>query len=481
MKKPYTMKPNRKYIILLAVLSICSHAISQNLNSAYFMEGYAYGHEINPAKDYTHKSYFSVPLLPGNMNAATRGNMSLTNFFYKNPNGNGLVTYLHPDISVEEALKGFHKNNKLLSDYRYDLLSVGFHSMKGFNTISLAVRANVGATIPYDLFSLTKNLQNQDYDISTVGATASSWVELGLGHSHQITPALRIGGKMKILLGAAYARLNMKDLSLKLSGEDQWIASAHAEIEAGVKGFTWGEPETKEYNNPQKGTYQQIDFDNIDVDGPGLNGGGVALDMGVEWDLDKNDLVNGVKLSAALLDLGFIRWKNVLTAKNNGEDFIFEGFDDIKVENGDGTKFEDQADNLGDQLTDLYSLQDMGAVSKARALGATMNFGLEYTPLRLLKLGLLSTIRIQGAYGWHEERMVATLSPCRWFDISGSGSVGSLGGNLGWVINIHPKGFNFFLGSDHCVGKFSKQGIPLRSNYDISLGFNFPLGKANLD
>ncbi|MBQ2186643.1 MAG: hypothetical protein II402_08015, partial [Bacteroidaceae bacterium] len=332
-----------------------------------------------------------------------------------------------------------------------------------------------------DLFSLTKNLQNQDYDISTVGATASSWVELGLGHSHQITPALRIGGKMKILLGAAYARLDMKDLSLKLSGEDQWIASAHAEIEAGVKGFTWGEPETKEYNNPQKGTYQQIDFDNIDVDGPGLNGGGVALDMGVEWDLDKNDLVNGVKLSAALLDLGFIRWKNVLTAKNNGEDFIFEGFDDIKVENGDGTKFEDQADNLGDQLTDLYSLQDMGAVSKARALGATMNFGLEYTPLRLLKLGLLSTIRIQGAYGWHEERMVATLSPCRWFDISGSGSVGSLGGNLGWVINIHPKGFNFFLGSDHCVGKFSKQGIPLRSNYDISLGFNFPLGKANLD
>ena len=300
MKKPYTMKPNRKYIILLAVLSICPHAISQNLNSAYFMEGYAYGHEINPARDYTHKSYFSVPLLPGNMNAATRGNMSLTNFFYKNPNGNGLVTYLHPDISVEEALKGFHKNNKLLSDYRYDLLSVGFHSMKGFNTISLAVRANVGATIPYDLFSLTKNLQNQDYDISAMGATASSWVELGLGHSHQITSALRIGGKMKILL-----------------------ASAHAEIEAGVKGFTWGEPETKEYNNPQKGTYQQIDFDNIDVDGPGLNGGGVALDMGVEWDLDKNDLVNGVKLSAALLDLGFIRWKNV--RKKQWRGFHFRG------------------------------------------------------------------------------------------------------------------------------------------------------------
>jgi len=481
MKKICKMKTNRIFLFLLADLCFCSYSVSQNLNSAYFMEGFTYGHELNPARDYSHKSYFSLPLLPSNMNISTRGNMSLTDFYYKNPNGKGLVTYLHPSISVEDALKEFHENNKLLSDVRYDLLSVGFHSLKGFNTITLAVRANVGANVPYDLFSLSKNLQNQDYDISEMDATASSWIELGLGHSHQVTSALRIGGKMKILLGAAYARMNMKDLSLKLSGENQWIATAHAEIEAGVKGFTWGEPETNNYNDPQKGTYQQIDFDNIDVNRIGLNGGGVAFDMGVEWDLDKNDVLKGFKMSASLLDLGFIRWKNVSTAKNNGDDFIFEGFNNIKVKNGDGTKFEDQTDNLGDQLTDLYSLQDMGVVSKTRALGATMNIGLEYQPIKLLKLGLLSTIRIQGNFGWHEERIIATLTPCKWFDVSGSGSIGSLGGNLGWVINIHPKGFNFFLGSDHCLGKLSKQGIPLRSNYNICLGFNFPLGKTVLN
>jgi len=477
----YRIANSAKALLCMVGLCIGLSASAQNLSSGYFMDGYAYGHLMNPARDYSHKSYFSIPVLPGNLNAATRGNIGVKNIYYNNPVGSGLVTYLHPSISVDEALDGLHDNNKMLGDVRYDLLSVGFHSMKGFNTISLAVRANVGANIPYDFFSLTKNLKNQDYDITDLGATASAWVELGLGHSHQISPAVRIGGKFKILLGAAYARMEMDDLRLRLSGDDQWIATAHANVEAGIKGFTWGQPEIKEYNDPKKGTYEQLDFDNIDVDGPGINGGGVALDMGVEWDMEKSDILKGMKLSASLLDLGFIKWKNVSLAQNSGEDFVFDGFNDIQVEGGDGTKFNDQADDLGDRVSDLYSLQDKGVTSKTHGLGATMNIGVEYTPVDILKLGLLSTIRMQGNYGWHEERLVATLSPCKWFDLSGSAGVGSLGGSLGWMVNIHPKGFNLFVGSDHCLGKFSKQGIPLSKNYDISIGINFPIGRMEIE
>lgn len=51
-----------------------------------------------------------------------------------------------------------------------------------------------------------------------------------------------------------------------------------------------------------------------------------------------------------------------------------------------------------------------------------------------------------------------------------------MGASFGWVINLHPKGFNLFLGMDRTVGKLSKQGIPLRSKADLTLGINFPLG-----
>ena len=50
--------------------------------------------------------------------------------------------------------------------------------------------------------------------------------------------------------------------------------------------------------------------------------------------------------------------------------------------------------------------------------------------------------------------------------------VGSFGASAGWLVNIHPKGFNFFVGMDHILGKQSKEGIPLSSRASVNLGMN---------
>ena len=155
---------NIKHILAVAAMAAACNASAQNLNSAYFMDGFAYGHLMNPAKDYDRNSYFSVPFLPGNFNAGIKGNIGLQNIFLKNPNGNGLVTYLHPEISYAKAMEGFSNNNKLLSDKRYDLLSVGFHGMGGYNTITMGIRSQIGLNLPYELFSLTKRLESRDYE-----------------------------------------------------------------------------------------------------------------------------------------------------------------------------------------------------------------------------------------------------------------------------------------------------------------------------
>jgi hypothetical protein len=41
-------------------------------------------------------------------------------------------------------------------------------------------------------------------------------------------------------------------------------------------------------------------------------------------------------------------------------------------------------------------------------------------------------------------------------------------------MDVHPKGFNMFIGMDHTLGKLAKQGIPLSSNAEFSMGINFP-------
>ncbi len=424
-----------------------------------------------------------MPVL-SNWNIGLKGNMGLKSFLHPHPNGNGLVTFLHPDISSEVALKQFHNNNKMLMDMNLDILSFGFRGMGGYNTVTLGVRVNYGFNMPKEYFEFTKSLENKDYNFSNTNTKTAAWAELALGHSHQITEAWRIGAKAKILLGAAYANVNLDNVHMDLRGENEWTANANATAEVGIKGFTWGETERKEYNNQYPGHeyYEQINFDNVDVESPGLNGGGFALDLGTEWDLGKQGLVEGLKLSASLLDLGFIKWKNIALAQNRGEEFVFNGFNDIKVEDGDGTDFEDQTDDLGDRLSDLYSLQDGGTTSSAKALGTTLNIAAEYALpcYDKLSFGFLSTTRIQGVYSWNEERISATISPAKCFEVSGNVAFGTFGTNVGWLINFHPRGFNLFLGSDHCVGKFSKQGIPLRSSYDVNFGIAFPIGKSKI-
>lgn len=477
------MKQIFRYMAIATFALYAGNLSAQNLSSAYFLDGFAQGHELNPAKDYDRKGYFGFPL--SNINVGVKGNLSLTDVLYKNPDPTGkkLVTYMHPSISYDEVMGNISKNNKLLSDFRIELVSVGFRGFKGYNTITLGLRGNVGANIPKEFFDLTKQLSNKDYELNGLKATASTYAELGLGHSHQVTDAWRIGGKIKFLVGGAYANMQMDNLSLKLQDPNQWRATANATMEVGVKGFTWGEPEIKQYNDPSQGTYKQVDFDNIDVKSPGPNGFGLGFDLGAEWDLEKEFGVKGLKASIALLDLGFIHWKRVSMAKNNGEEFIFDGFNDIKVKDGNGKTFEEQSDNIGDRLTDMYRIQAQpGTTSKTRSLGATLNVGVEYAlpSYRHLKFGFLSTTRIQGNYSWNEERFAVTVSPAKMFEVAANFGVGTLGCNIGWIINFHPRGFNLFLGSDHCIGKFSKQWAPLRSNYDFCMGINYPIGKSRI-
>ena len=469
-----------KYIIGVALLAISGTASSQNLSSAYFLDGFAYGHELNPAKEYDRSGYFSLPFLPSNFNFTVRGNVGVEDFLLKNPNGKGLVSYLHPSASIDDAMSNFHNNNKLLNDIRYDILSFGFHTKKAYHTVTIGLRTNFGFNMPYEIFEFSKNIENKNYDFGDMGTTAQAWVEAGYGYSRNVTEAIRVGGKFKFLVGAGYADIKMDGLRLDLSGDDRWIATANGTAEVGVKGFTWGPTETKEYSS-KPGTYEQIDFDNVDVESPGIGGLGAALDLGVEWDMGKQGILDGMKLSMSLLDLGFIKWREVSTAHNNGDPFELK-FDEIKIKDGEGTDIDDQFDKFDDQLSDLMSLQDGGTTKKARMLGATLNIAAEYTMpfYKHLKVGFLSTTRIQGVYSWNEEKLAATVSPVKWFELTGNIGVGTLGFNTGWVLNLHPRAFNLFVGMDYVLGKMSKQYVPLRSNANLCMGINFPLGKSRV-
>ena len=53
-------------------------------------------------------------------------------------------------------------------------------------------------------------------------------------------------------------------------------------------------------------------------------------------------------------------------------------------------------------------------------------------------------------------------------------ATGNLGTGLGWLINIHPTGFNLFVGMDYTCMKLAKPGVPENSSTSINFGWNIP-------
>ena len=471
------MKRFGKYILAATMASVCGSVMAQGLNSGYFTGDYKFRHNLNPAFG-NEQNYISMPAL-GNLNVRTQGNFGLGDVLFDNPrygidSDKNKTTFMNPYISTEEALKGFNTgNNRINADVDITLLSAGFKGFGGYNTISVDARTNVGVSLPYSLFEFAKNTGNKTYVIDDLNVHAQSFVQLAFGHSRNIGDKLRIGAKAKLLFGAARGDVRISELRADLSGQDKWTMSGKAVANVSMKGFAFKQEE-KEYKEDGKGTYQRVN--DVDVDGAGIGGFGMAFDLGATCKISDDWTV-----SAALLDLGFINWKNNEQAVNKTGTFEFDGFHDIAVKKNDkdGNKkdnsFSSQGDRYSDQLANFANLTyDGDQGSRTAGIGATLNVGCEYTfPLyRKLHFGFLSSTRFNGKYSWTEGRLSANVAPLKWVDGGVSFAVNSFTTSCGWVLNIHPKGMNVFVGMDHILGKTSKEYIPLSSNASVNLGFN---------
>lgn len=465
----------KKYIlsVLIALFAITTTK-AQTLKSGYFLDGYFYRHQMNPAYG-NERKYFSFPLF-GNTNISAESNVGLSTFIYPSNNPKyDLTTFLDPQISSNEFLNGLKNKNKFGINMNMQILSIGFKARNGYATIDLGLKSQLNALLPKDLFAFIKNGMNPEgvtnYELNNFGINTSSYLELAVGFSRNIiNDKIRVGGKAKILIGAAYANIFYKDMSVSLS-QDKWKieTDGYADMAIPSVGF-----KTEMRNGKQQ------------VSGFETGGGFAPAGMGLAFDLGATyEVIEDLEVSLAIQDLGFMKWSNVSKAKSDSQ-YEFNGFNNIAVdkddtENYDQNSINAQFDNLANDLKDAFFIYSDGEkTSIKKALSATLNIGASYKMpfYKGLSFGFLSSTRIAGKYSTSEGRFYANVTPIQWFDASINYAISSYGSSFGWIINFHPKGFNFFVGSDSQIFKVSPQFIPIkRINANICMGINFPIGE----
>lgn len=446
--------------ILISVLFSTSFVSAQTTNSGYFVDEYIYRHQLNPAFG-NEKNFVAFPGI-GNMDVSLNGNLNLTDIFY-NIDGR-TTTFLNPKISSEQVLNNLCDKNKIGADIKIGILGFGFKAFGGYNIFGLNLRTNVNTVIPKSLFTLAKEgATNNFYDFSDLSAHADAYIELALGHSHQINDKWRLGGTFKFLVGAGNIDAEATKTTLEL-GTENWSALTNATIQSSIKGLSYDH----DYNDATGNEY----VNGFDIDNAGVAGYGIAFDLGAVFTPDED-----WQFSISMLDLGFITWSNNVVASTNGDKSFNLDKYTFNVDSEAVNNFEDELDKIGDDLSTLYELTDNGDVgTRTKMLGATLNVAAEYKlPVyRKLSFGLLSSTRLQGKYTWTEARISANIAPVNLFSAGINFAVGNYGCSFGWLLNFHTTGFNLFLGMDNTFTKLAKQGVPLNSNASINFGINFP-------
>lgn len=434
---------------------------AQDLSSGYFVEDYTYRYQMNPAFGNS-QNFISMPAL-GNLNVGLHGNLGISDVLY-NVDGK-TTTFMNPKLSSDEVLKNINDVNRIGTFDKIGILSAGFKAFGGYNTVSINAVADVSVKVPGEMFNLLKNgVANKTYDLGDLRASGVAYGEIAFGHSRQVMKGLRVGATLKFMLGGGYMDAHMRNANLVL-GENEWTVTTDADLRSSVKGLTY-----KTKVNDRTG-HRYVN--GIDVDGTGLNGFGMALDLGAVYETP----VKGLTVSLALLDLGFISWNNDMLATTNGEKTFTTDKYTFNADDDAPNSFSKEWDRLRDDFSAIYELDDMGDQGGRTSMPhATLNIGVQYAlPMyNKLTFGLLNTTRLAGDFTTTDFRLSANIAPCRIFSGGVNLGVGTFGASFGWVANLHLTGFNFFLGMDRVPGKLCKQGVPLSSNAQVTMGINFP-------
>ena len=423
-----------KHLVTLAVtaLATLSTLSAQDLETGYFLGGNPFAFRLNPAFQ-SERNILSVGL--GRTGAGISSNLGASTLVY--PMDGTLYLCLNDHVPADEFLAKLQRKNYLDLDAQVNLLTVGFWSRENFFTVDFNVRSLEMVSLPYDFFRFLKGDKRagEVFEIASTGLRASNFAEAAFGWSRAFGP-LSVGARGKFIVGLLAADVMLDKMKVTV-GEDSWSVESQGVLNVSSPAVQTDVVKDTELLNPNSFR--------VDWNKAGPAGWGGAMDIGVRYDV--NPLLT---LSAALLDLGMVRWNHETAYATPDKAHEWAPSEDDVSAQTIGFKSESSA--LLELAADFVSWKKV----------ADPRPTVEWMPLRVhagaefrmpfydrLSVGALYQGRFVESFARHTGRVSLNWNPLDFLSLSTSATVREFGESLGFALNLHPNCVNLLIGCDY--------------------------------
>lgn len=379
-------------VMLLIAVSL-PEAAAQNNQVLYHMN-LPQGHLQNPALRPGNSVYVGLPAITGIKLNVNNNFFNFSDVFIAGSQpSDSIISFLHPDYDVEKFLAKVSDRNYLEPQAGIQLFGLGFSAGKDlWFFMDVITRIEGNFVLPGDLLRLglrgNEQFVGKTMDLSSLRADIRAYNETGLGFSMNVTKRLRVGVKGKLLSGIAAGSLDNRSLGITVN--EDYSHAFDADMTFNISG-----PVTLYAD-------QQNRIDSIGFDGERFNSfdnvthflfnrrnSGLGIDVGAEY-----RITGRLALSAAVTDLGYIRWRSDITNLRAGSRFEFSGLNMVDVFNGSKT-FEELTGEVLDSLRNSFRVTTTQQPFTT-FLPAGISVAARYDLTRSFSLGLLSYTRITG-------------------------------------------------------------------------------------
>lgn len=453
-----------KLILFRFILAACfaivmawPQANAQFGNTYYHMFGVPQANQLNPAFQPGCNGYVSMPFAGRIRFAVESNSVTYGDIFEWNSADKKYISFLHPDGNKQKFMDALKPVNLIRAEAGTSLISAGWRKEQMFFTFSFSEHYLQGFSFSKDMaeFMVYGNLYNDNFNFSDLGVNMSFYHQLAFGASYNLDDEMWFGVRAKLLLGGVNSTTRSSDIFLKTS-TDEWQVKSDVLVEASI-------PYLDDLPVDDEG---YLDFDSLgnadfdllfgfpagipDLLTPsglsvlaGTKNPGFAIDLGFNY-----VPIEKLNVSASVVDLGFIRWKNYVYNFQQNLDYTFQGIE-LKL---------DEDYSPGEGLLD--SLQNDMRVKVTKEPYTTMlrgkvYLGVAYDLTERVRFGGVFRTRIYNYKFYNQYTISANVQPISMFSASLSYSIyNNSYMNLGLGLSMRAGPLNLYFITDQAPSAY---------------------------